>query len=599
MRWMKLWVMAVTFSGSLIAGDIKLNYRVDISEPMQDRFYVTLAVKGWSNDSAVFQFASTAPGTYQVMDVGRFVNGFTASDSKGKSLPVVQRGINQYVINDAKNLATISYRVEDVNDTNLTVHPIYPMAGSNIEKDNALINGQMVFGYFHGYQANPIQVQIDCPKDWKVATALTPKNGLYTADSFDHIVDSPFLLGRLTEVKTKVGGAEVGIYCYSQNNIVTADSLLEALQAMLVAAEKFLGELPVKRYAFLYHFRQDVPAAYGAWEHSYSSEYVMPEKPMSVYGETVKDFSAHEFFHIVTPLNIHSEIIQQFNFVKPTPSDHLWLYEATTEWASHLMQVRGGMITSDEFTERITNKLVTSDYFRSDLSLVDLARGSFGDLAPQYGNIYIRGALTMMLFDMRLLELTVGKMGLNDLVKKLAKQYGPKKAFPEKEIFDIVVKMTHPDMKDFIDRYIKGYEPLPVEKMLNLAGYAYHAKFETNEEKTDMGKFDFDYGTDKITFKDVDASNAVTAKLGLQNGDAFLGFIKDGTEFRLGKPGVQKAMNSVKPGDEFGLIVQRGSEEIKLTAKAGVKKNIKPHFILPVEKPTSDQLAFRKRWLSN
>ncbi|HNL26280.1 MAG TPA: hypothetical protein PKO47_05770, partial [bacterium] len=63
--------------------------------------------------------------------------------------------------------------------------------------------------------------------------------------------------------------------------------------------------------------------------------------------------------------------------------------------------------------------------------------------------------------------------------------------------------------------------------------------------------------------------------------------------------GVQKAMNSVKPGDEFGLIVQRGSEEVKLTAKAGVKKNIKPHVILPVEKPTSDQLAFRKRWLSN
>ena len=57
-------------------------------------------------------------------------------------------------------------------------------------------------------------------------------------------------------------------------------------------------------------------------------------------GRFVTDIAAHEFFHIVTPLNIHSEIIEHFNFVTPVPSQHLWLYEGTTEWAAHAMQFR-------------------------------------------------------------------------------------------------------------------------------------------------------------------------------------------------------------------------------------------------------------------
>jgi hypothetical protein len=58
----------------------------------------------------------------------------------------------------------------------------------------------------------------------------------------------------------------------------------------------------------------------------------------------VTDIAAHEFFHVVTPLNIHSEIIEHFNFVMtPVPSRHLWLYEGTTEWAAHAMQLRAGL----------------------------------------------------------------------------------------------------------------------------------------------------------------------------------------------------------------------------------------------------------------
>ncbi len=61
---------------------------------------------------------------------------------------------------------------------------------------------------------------------------------------------------------------------------------------------------------------------------------------------------AHEFLHILTPLNLHSEIIQPFNFEVPTSSEHIWLYEGVTEWASDIMQMRGGLIGTDEYLKQ-------------------------------------------------------------------------------------------------------------------------------------------------------------------------------------------------------------------------------------------------------
>ena len=37
-----------------------------------------------------------------------------------------------------------------------------------------------------------------------------------------------------------------------------------------------------------------------------------------VYSQGVRDEIAHEFMHILTPLNLHSNIIQPFNFIVPT-----------------------------------------------------------------------------------------------------------------------------------------------------------------------------------------------------------------------------------------------------------------------------------------
>ena len=82
-----------------------------------DRFKVTAWVSGLTPDNAVYQFAATAPGTYQVMDIGRFVRSFEAFDAAGRPVPVEQVSVNQWKLGDAPRVRTIRYSIAETWDT--------------------------------------------------------------------------------------------------------------------------------------------------------------------------------------------------------------------------------------------------------------------------------------------------------------------------------------------------------------------------------------------------------------------------------------------------------------------------------------------------
>ena len=262
----------------------------------------------------------------------------------------------------------------------------------------------------------------------------------------------------------------VEIYTYSHTGKIRSSQLLGAMDDMLQAAGRFLGKLPVDRYTFLYHF-DERPA--GAWEHSLSSEYVLQESEFTdSVGRYVKDIAAHEFFHIVTPLNIHSEIIEHFNFVTPVPSQHLWLYEGTTEWAAHAIQLRAGLKTPDQYLAKVIEKMrIDRAKYDSTWSLRELALTSYSDSGQaQYGNIYMRGALTAGLLDIRLLELSGGRQGLQDLILELAHRFGKRRAFPESTFVDTLAAMTSPEIRDFFDSLCLGFSTTSDRGVLRQAG---------------------------------------------------------------------------------------------------------------------------------
>ncbi|MDF1502908.1 hypothetical protein [Roseisolibacter sp. H3M3-2] len=457
-----------------LAAQAPLRYTVDLTRTDGHAVAVTLRVDSLAPGDSILQFAATAPGTYQTMNVGRFVRDLAAADAEGRPVAVRQASVNQWRFAEPARVRTVTWRAVDTRHAGVTEFPVYPMAGSAVEPEHALLNWHAVVGFPATRQASPIELRLVRPAGWQVATALREEDGVFRADSYDHLVDSPVLAGRLTTAQLCVTGVPVGIAVHSPTNRITADQLRGAMQGMLESAGRFLGTLPVDRYVFLFDFSDaGKGAARGAWEHSYSSAYTLDEAPFTEeVGRGITSIAAHEFFHVVTPLNIHSEVVERFNYERPVPSRHLWLYEGTTEWAAQKMQQEGGLMPLERYLAVVAQKAqVDRRGYDASYSLLDLARTSYtAEGARQYGNIYMRGALAAGLLDILLLRESEGRRGLRALVLDLAREYGKSRPFPEDSLIALVGARTSPAVRDFFARHVERAEPLPLREYYGWLG---------------------------------------------------------------------------------------------------------------------------------
>lgn len=564
-------------------------FEVNLNNRADDKFHVTVYPEKLSAENNIFQVASTAPGTYQTMDIGRFVSDFRAYDKNGNEIAAENNSTNQWTISDPSAVYKITYSVADIWDTPVKEHRLYPMCSSTISDDFVMINGQAVFGYFSGMQSEPMKIKIDYPADWTVGTSLKLDNdGYYEAETFDRVVDSPFYLGKLTKATTEVGGAKINVYTHSISGLITSNDILDMLKDILKAESDFTEGLPVDHYTFLFYFGKFDA---GAWEHSYSSEYVMREDSLKPrFREEIKSTVAHEFFHVNVPLNIHSELVAKFNFVKPVMSQHLWLYEGTTEWAAHILQLRDHLITLNDYLKVLHNELSMNDNFRQDVSLTELGVHST-EMPDQYYNIYQKGAFISSLLDIRLLQLSHGKSGLRELIIKLSKKYGPEKSFSENNFFNELVSMTYPEIGDFIDRYIKGTDKLPVKEYFNSIGINYKEVAGLDSSRTSLG-----------------------INIGFQNGAFAIVGLRDenDTPFKMGdvitKVGgtpltlqtarsVFARRNQKKVGDTVTFTVKRGEKEMDF--KVTLQPSIIKHEFTVDSNPSPEQLKLREAWLKN
>jgi predicted metalloprotease with PDZ domain len=334
----------------------------------------------------------------------------------------------------------------------------------------------------------------------------------------------------------------------------------------------------------------------GAWEHSYSSTYVLAEDSFDqdIQG-MIPDIVAHEFFHIVTPLNIHSEIIETFNFVEPVASEHLWLYEGTTEWASDAMQLRAGLITVDEYVDRFSVKMSYDDLYDKEYSLSQLSLNSYTkEGQAQYGNIYQRGALVSSLLDLRLLELSGGTRGLREVLLELSSKYGPDRAFDEAGFFDEFVAITYPEIGDFFDKYVKRAEPLPIAEYFENIGISYTAEMETGEQLVVAGLHVI-YNGEALAFVGVDDH---ASACGFENGDIMKAY--NGQEVNLDNvKEVIGTFSMLEPEVDYDMTVVRDDGEIVVTCDKYVKDEVVSHVFTVDEVPSPDQVALREAWTRN
>lgn len=588
-------------------------YSLDLNNVKEDKLEVTLLTPKLKTAETTFHLPKMVPGTYAIYDFGRYVSNFKAFDKSGKELSVVQGDVNSWKIAEATKLAKITYLVDDSWDSPEIKGPeIFQPAGTNIDKDKMFaINNFGFFGYFDGQKSVPFEVTITKPADFYGSTSLKAKHVNATTDQYlvpDYysLADAPIMYNKPDTTILHIGGAEILISLYSPNHKATSAIIAKELKRTIEAQKEYLGgKLPVDKYAFIISLTDNPKIrSYGALEHSYSSFYFLPEgfTPEKL-AQTVRETGSHEFFHIVTPLSIHSEEIGNFDYDHPKMSEHLWMYEGLTEYAAHHMQVKYGLVDFKDYLKTQGQKLNNTRRYNDTLAFTRMSKGVLDTFENQYGNVYEKGALIGLCLDIKLRELSKGKYGTQNLMKDLSKTYGKTKSFKDEELFATITKLTYPEIGAFLNTYVAGTKKLPYKEVFASIGVDYEPF--VNIKRANMGDVRMGYNpATKNLFVADTTMNSYGKKLGFQKGDQILA-INDVKlpEISQVQQFLDNVRQSAKAGDTFSVLVLRkdangNSSEVKLSQPVELQDAKLYNVLKEFPTLTEDQKALRAAWLN-
>ncbi|MDG1055317.1 MAG: hypothetical protein P8O82_03120, partial [Schleiferiaceae bacterium] len=489
------------------------SYTIDLTKVEEDRVKVTVDAKliQWSNSEQNiynFHFPSTIPGTYATLDYGRFIQRFQAYGTNGKRLKVKSKGNTFRIYGKPERL---EYWADDTFDARIRKNKVFEPAGTNNqERANFLLNAAGYFGFFEGQEELPVSLEITkSPSLYGLSAMDSYSYGNtqnFYARNYHHFLDCPVMVSKPDTTSFKLGDAKVTIGVFTENGRELSQDIYKQVETSMKAIEAFLeGDLPVENYAFIFYIKDHTEfeslfsgkeikigtifkairklagKGFGALEHGNSSVYYLPDFGGTTVLDGMADVCIHEFFHILTPLGLHSEEIGDFNYIDPEMSQHLWLYEGITEYFAGISQLKGVVIDEESYVQSLLRgKIRAADrYPTKKMSFTEMSENVLKKpYKKQYAQVYQRGALMGALLDIRIMELTQGQKDLHDIILTLRETYGPENSFKDETIISEFVALVHPELQQFFDDYVTGREALPTQAYLKKVGIDYNRRYE-------------------------------------------------------------------------------------------------------------------------
>lgn len=600
------------------------SYKIDLTNVVDDRVKVTVDAT-LTNLSETFDgkyrfnFPATIPGTYATLDYGRFIHDFKAFDASGKTLKVSKKK-NTFTIKGKP--AKLEYWAEDSFDAKIRKNKVFEPAGTNNqERRNFLLNAAGYFGFFEGLEDLPVSLEVNkSPSLYGLSAMESYSYGNtqnFYARDYHHFLDCPVMVSKPDTTSFMLGGAKVTIGVFTENGRELSRDIYKQVETSMKAIEAFLqGDLPVDNYAFIFYIKDHTEfeslfngseikistifkalrklagKGFGALEHGNSSVYYLPDFGGTTVLDGMADVCIHEFFHILTPLGLHSEAIGNFNYIEPKMSKHLWLYEGITEYFAGISQVKGGVITKDEYLTKVLKGKIRSAarYPTEKMSFTEMSENVLDKpYKKQYGQVYQRGALMGALLDIRIMELTQGEKDLHDIILTLRDKYGPNESFKDDEIIEEFVSLVHPDLQQFFDSYVTGREELPVKEYLAKVGVDYDRRYEGQLIAHPVN--DNDVKRSRL----IVGQQMTIKKVGK---DDFVGF-QPGDKVSILDDKLFSGPQALEPGETIEISVLRDGQNIKLPYTVRTVEGSKSHYIREANDMTTVEATLQQLWFSN
>ncbi|MFZ0416665.1 MAG: PDZ domain-containing protein [Candidatus Sulfotelmatobacter sp.] len=526
---------------------------------------------------------------YQVRNFAQYVNWIRAKDRAGRPLPLRELNDSRWQISGAEGGAVVEYQIY--------VDSFGPF-GAQLSAHHAFFNLAQLLMYAVDARNDPMAVRFNqVPSGWHIATPLTfSQDGIFSADNYDRLVDSPVEIGTFKESDFDEGGAHYRVVVDAESGDYDMEKIAAMLHKVVTAATSWMDDRPFDTYMFLYHFPRG-PAG-GGMEHSYSTAIDVNADVLARSPEVLSSVTAHEFFHLWNVKRIRPQNLEPVDYTKENYTRALWFSEGCTSAAADIMQLRSGLLDEPHFEQQLASGI--GELERRPAHLTQSAEDSSLD-AWLEGNSYYRrpersisyynkGELLGIILDLAVRDASHGHASLREVFQWMNENYAKKgRFFPDSDgVRQAAEDVAHADLGWFFTKYVQGTEEIPWNDFFRSVGLRVIEEKNTAADAGFVASRNFD---GPMTVSAV-AADSEAQRSGLRVGDTIL-------EINGKTVGQESSedMAGLAAGDTITVKLRsrRGGDR-ELKWKAGSREEI-TYELKGAENVSAEQQARRAAWL--
>jgi predicted metalloprotease with PDZ domain len=555
-----LFVLCVT---GWVAAVTRIDNVVTINDPNSTTLHVTTTIADINQPQLEVGVPNWTPGYYTTEDFARNISRLVFTDQQGQPLSHRKNHDSLWILNtrDASSVKIeFDYAANQLDLNKSLITPTY-----------AILNGINFFFYVKDHTLDiPESVTFRLPKNWSIATGLTPTSGAATfnAESYDVLVDSPVLAGEFDMVTLPLRGVPHHLAVAPKGVLPQADLQKLASDSLKVidAQTRMFGEIPYKEYLTINVFSdRDI----GGLEHLNS--YLGILSKLGAGSENIPGLvglTSHEFFHAYNVKRIRPAEMWPYRYFERNYTPLLWVSEGITDYYTDRGRLRAGLMTPDSYLSAqgqllpFVQSVEAAKYISVEEASINTWFGGIGGGAqPFVVDYYSRGNVLGLLLDLSIRHDTAGKSSLDDVMRALYTDFYKKaRGFTTEDLIATIDRLTGKDYHPFFEKYVSGTEALPYDQVLAYAGLRLS---ETSEKVIRLG-ISAESGSNTITAV---TPGGAAAAAGVKPGDVLLGI---GDTSILNSPDwaadFRKAY-AKRVGEMAILHIQREGKPISLSLK--------------------------------
>lgn len=409
------------------------------------------------------------PGSYLVREYARHVEGMT---SPTHAIRKVRKNAWQIDHGGAKE-TTVRYRVY-CND--LTVRT------NHVDGTHAYLNAAATFLFVPGRLDTPIDLEIERPTGWHVATALPNDGAAWHAPDTDTLVDSPIEIGTHREEAFVVAGKPhtYAIWPHDAISDANATRLVEATKTIVLGeARLFGGPLPHDGYTCILHLS---PRGRGGLEHRASSTLTASPDAFDTRSGWLDLLSlvAHEYFHLWNVKRIRPAGLTPYRYEQENTTRLLWWFEGATSYYDWRVLLLAKLCTVEEYLDHLAGGLAYLAETPGRL-LDSLCDASFDAWIKQYRpdenspnstvSYYRKGELVCALLDLEIRGRTRDRASLDLVLRALWERFGARGvAVPEDALQGVFEEACGIALGDLFDAWVRSPGEVDPTQALERAG---------------------------------------------------------------------------------------------------------------------------------